>query len=320
MIANFKCPKEIKRYDRTQNITLKTGFYNIDRTILGLDLGQVSIVSGTNGSGKSTVLNQIALNVIMQGYGVGIFSGEMTDWRLMNWLYMQCAGRDNVSVGNDKDGNNFYYVKDNIKDEIDTWLDEKLFIYDNDSGTSIEDIGKNVQDLLLNKRNVKLIIIDNLMSMDIQKSGYDKYEAQKQVILKLTRLAKMLNVHIVFVCHPTKVKDFIRKEDISGSSDLANAVDNIFLVHRVTQDFKKRSMEFFGWSDSHPIYSYDNVIEIAKNRELGSIEKLVGLFFEVETKRFLNTKDEYKHYGWETMHQQATILSPIDEKEIEGIF
>lgn len=319
MIANFKSPKEIKRYDRTQSIILKTGNASIDKTILGLDLGQVSIVSGINGSGKSSWLNQVALDVIMQGYGVGIFSGELTDWRLMNWLYLQTAGRDYVSTGKDNDGNEYYYVKDSVKDKIDNWLDENLFIYDNNGGVDIDTVGKNVQSLLLNKKNVKLIIIDNLMSMDISRNGSDKYDAQKQVILKLTTLAKMLNVHIIFVCHPVKCKDFIRKEDISGSSDLANAVDNIFLVHRVTQDFKKRSMEFFGWGESHPIYTYDNVIEIAKNRELGSIEKLCGMYFELKTKRFLNSKEEYKHYGWEDNNDEQQLM-PLDNVDVSDIF
>lgn len=319
MIANFKSPREIKRYDRSKSITLKTGNTLIDRTILGLDLGQVSIVSGINGSGKSSWLNQVALDVIMQGYGVGIFSGELTDWRLMNWLYLQGAGKFNVTTGKDKDGNEFYYVKDDIKDQIDDWLDEKLYIYDNNSGVDIDTVGRNVQKLLIEKTNVKLVIIDNLMSMDIQKSGADKYEAQKQVILKLTTLAKMLNVHIVFVCHPTKVKDFIRKEDISGSSDLANAVDNIFLVHRVTQDFKKRSMDFFGWTDTHPIYTYDNVIEIAKNRELGSIEKLCGMYFEPQTKRFLNDREEYKQYAWQTTPVQEQLV-PMEDADVSDIF
>lgn len=53
------------------------------------------------------------------------------------------------------------------------------------------------------------------------------------------------------------------------------------------------------------------MIEIAKNRELGAIEKLCGFYFETETKRILNNKDEYVHYAWETIG---------DQKEIENIF
>ena len=136
MLYNFKTAKEIKRVDRSNSIIIKTGLKLIDETIQGLDLGQVSIVSGSNGSAKSTVLNQIALNVIEQGYGVGIFSGELSDWRLMNWLYLQCAGPKNVKKATNKAGEelNFYTVSDYNKDKIDEWLGDRLYIYDNDGG------------------------------------------------------------------------------------------------------------------------------------------------------------------------------------------
>lgn len=316
MVYNFKTAKEIKRIDRSSTVILKTGLKKIDDTIGGLDLGQVSIVSGSNGSAKSTILNQIALNIIMQGYSVGIFSGELTDWRLMNWLYLQCAGKDNVKQAKNKSGEllNFYVTTDYVKDQIDDWLNDKLFIYDNDAGVSIDQIGKSIQILIMNNPKVKFVILDNLMSMNIQKFGNDKYEAQKEVVLSLCQLAKKFEVHIVFVCHPTKIRDFIRKEDISGSSDLANAVDNIFIFHRNTSDFKKRTKDFFGWSDDNPAYQYDNIIEIAKNRELGSIEKLCGFYFEPSCKRVLNEKNENIVYGWQNRTQQ-TELTPIDDDE-----
>ena len=318
MIANFKSPKEIKRVDRSNATILKTGLKKIDDTIQGLDLGQVTIVSGTNGSAKSTILNQVALNVIMQGYGVGIFSGELSDWRLMNWLHLQCAGASNVHQAKNKQGEllNFYTTNEFVNDKIDNWLDEKLYIYDNDGGVAIDKIGKSIQSLLVERPNVKLIILDNLMSMNIQKYGGDKYEAQKNLVLDLCQVAKKLNVHIVFVCHPTKVRDFIRKEDISGSSDLANAVDNIFIFHRNTTDFKRRSQDFFGWDDSHPIYEFDNIIEIAKNRELGSIEKLCGFYFDVTCKRIMNEKGENIHYGWEESGTQCELVPLPDEDDL----
>lgn len=316
MICNFKTAREIKRIDRSNAIIIKTGLKMIDDTIQGLDLGQVSIISGINGSAKSTVLNQVALNVIEQGYSVGIFSGELTDWRLMNWLYLQAAGPANVKKATNKQGEelNFYVTSDYNKSKIDEWLGEKLYIYDNDGGMGIDQVGNSIQELVKTDRRVKLIILDNLMCLDIKKYGTDKYDAQKETILRLTQFAKKNEIHIVFVCHPTKSLSFLRKESISGSSDLANAVDNIFICHRNTQDFKVRSKEFFGWTDEHPIYQYDNIIEIAKNRELGCIETLCGFYFDTTCKRFLNYKEEKHQYPWEIGYKQQE-LKEIDNDD-----
>ena len=55
----------------------------------------------------------------------------------------------------------------------------------------------------------------------------------------------------------------------------------------------------FGWNDNHDLYEFSNVIEVCKNRDLGIQDLFVGIHYEVESKRFLNSKFEVKHYGWE---------------------
>ena len=112
-------------------------------------------------------------------------------------------------------------------------------------------------------------------------------------------LAKELNIHIHFVCHPRKATSFLRKEDIAGTGDLTNIADNVYIMHRVNQDFKVRTKEMFKWRDDNEIYQYTNVIEICKNREFGWQDMMIGMYFEVESKRLLNTPNEEKKYGWE---------------------
>ena len=49
---------KIKRKDKTQYTYIKSGYTKIDQLIGGFVLGQVSVWSGLNGSGKSAFLNQ----------------------------------------------------------------------------------------------------------------------------------------------------------------------------------------------------------------------------------------------------------------------
>ena len=47
-----------------------------------------------------------------------------------------------------------------------------------------------------------------------------------------------------------------------------------------------------------------------KNRDLGHQDEMIGLYFEVESKRLLNNQYENKVFGWE---QQANLEQAIQD-------
>ena len=91
---------------------------------------------------------------------------------------------------------------------------------------------------------------------------------------------------------------FLRLDDISGSADLANAVDNAFIVHRNNNDFKRLSAQMFGWDDEDEVYEGTNVVEIAKDRDGGNQDVFIPLYYEKESKRLKNDFTENRIYSW----------------------
>lgn len=316
-IPNWKTMSEISDNDENCSF-IKTGIKKLDKATQGLILGATSIWTGSNGSNKSGMVGQIALNVInSEQCKVAIFSGELPDKRFKRWLYVQASGKDhNIRKRNEQGEEiDFFETPQPIKDKITAWLDDRLYLYDNKVGFEIEQVGNAINGLLKNDKEVKLVFVDNLFVIGIGKLSVDKYEAQKQLLLRMTRIAQTQNVHIAFICHPTKLKSLIRKEDVSGSSDITNCADQVFILHRNTVDFRSRSKEYFGWKDEHEIYGFDNIIEIAKDRENGNIEQLVGLYYEKESKRVLNYKGENIHYGWERNGKQTSFMQIADDEQ-----
>ena len=286
--------KDIK--DETIEVEhIKSNINNFDKKVKGFALGELSVWSGSNASAKSTFLNQMAIESINQGYKVAIYSGELIPERLLKWIEMQCAGKKNMFYDKVKD---IYYVDKGYKELIKKWLNGKLFIYNNDLGNKAKDIIEQLR-LVIKKNDIKVLILDNMMSMDLKNLGDNKYETQSLLIQQLSALAKELNIHIHFVCHPRKATSFLRKEDIAGTGDLTNIADNVYIMHRVNEDFKVRTKEMFKWKEDNPIYEYTNILEICKNREYGWQDQMIGMYFEIESKRLLNTPDEVKKYGWE---------------------
>ena len=292
---HFLRMQDIEVVDRSQIVSIKTGIDALDKKLIGMNKGELSIWSGGNGSGKSTFLSQIALETISRGFNVAMFSGELTSNRAKSWLQLQAAGRAHTRLS---DNGVSYYVPKYKADAIDAWAADKLWIYNNQYGIKVNSV---IDDFVrhIEKHHTDVVIIDNLMSLDLTEIRGEKYDRQTTLVLTLSEFAKKYNVHIHFVCHPRKPVGFLRKSDISGSADLTNAADNVFMMHRVNQDFIRLGGEFLGKSEISKYEDFSNVIEIMKNRDLGVSDEFVGVYYEPESKRMLNYRQENKRFGWD---------------------
>lgn len=297
------CMSDIKKVDLSDIENMKTGFRELDRLIVGLYVGEVSIISGNNSSGKSSWINSIILNIIQQGKKVALWSGELPATILKVWILNVAAGKNYLKLSNKGDGK--YYTPNSVSEKICSWMDGKFFLYNNEYTNKWEQIFHDMEELC--SIGVKLFILDNLFSLDIDIFDGDKNNKQKELILNICKFAKNKKVHLILVAHPRKVTTLLRKTDISGSSDLTNAVDNVFIVHRVNDDFMKAGADFWGKKKVDDLAGFGNCVEIAKNRMYGVVDSICGMYYEVESRRFKNSNEEYIHYGWEEQGSQQSI-------------
>ena len=299
----------VAKVDLTKLEKVKTGYTELDNRIGGLYMSEVTILSGSNASGKSSWLNSVLLNVVQQNYKAALWSGELRADVLKSWIQMVAAGKDNLRSSQYDQGR--YYVPDNIGRKIDEWLDGKFFLYNNKYGSVASQVLHDIK--ILTQAGVKFFVIDNMMSMNIDVFEGDKNDKQKQFILALKDFAMKEQVHVVLVAHPRKSVAFLRKTDISGSGDIINAVDNCFIFHRVNEDFIHAITEFYGAAMASRLRQYGNVLSVEKNRLMGVVDLLVGMYYEIESRRFKNTVDEKRVYGWRSdLGEQTSFLVQKD--------
>lgn len=303
----------IKKVDLTRLEKVKTGFHELDNNIVGLYMSEVTVLSGSNSSGKSSWLNSLLLNIVNQGEKIALWSGELRPDILKTWIQMVAAGKNNLKQSPYKDGK--YYVPNDVSERIDTWLDGKFFLYNNEYGTRWNQIFHDMEELL--KVGVKVFVLDNLFSLDIDLFDGDKNNKQRELIIQIKDFAKKNQVHIILVAHPRKVMTFLRKNDISGSSDITNAVDNVFIIHRVNNDFTKAISEFYDNATANRYSSYGNVLSIEKNRMYGVVDVMCGFQYEIESRRFKNDINENIRYGWETSEYNYQVRTPYVEDDSE---
>jgi hypothetical protein len=273
---------------------VKSGIADIDKKLRGLKKGYVTVMSGLRASGKSSVISEMVLDAVETGNNAAVFSGELAPKNFMRWMDLQAAGRGYTEPTQFE---GYYNVSRKYKEQIAEWLGQHFFLYNNDYGNDYRAVAEQFEKAIEEKK-LDLLILDNLMAFNILCLSDNKFDAQTAFTLDIQRIAKKHNTHVLFVAHPRKAMGFLRLDDISGTADLGNAVDNALIVHRVNNDFKRLSKMMFDWKDDNPLFKSTNVIEIAKDRDGGTQDYFIPLYYEQETKRLKNYLAENKIYGW----------------------
>ena len=272
---------------------VKTGFYEIDSALGGgICYGQVCLLTGKRGNGKSTFMSNIVANALDQGVGVFAYSGELAGYHFKRWLNCQLAGNDYMLTEKNEYGDDVYTIDPEISKRISEWYRGKAFIYDNEfiedkeETTALTEIVKEVA----SRRNVKLICIDNLMTaIDTVTEQSNLYLAQSNFVGELKKIAVRYDVAIILVAHPRKQgKDTdaeFDNDDVAGSGDITNKVDIVLSYGRAKEGA-----------------DHDCELVISKNRLAGTLRmgaNKILLNYSAKTKRVFGMRSLNKRYGWE---------------------
>ena len=298
---------EIEDEDRSQIVSIPSGITQYDKECCGYDKPSLSVWSGNNGSAKTTLLNQLALNAVDKGFKVAIYSGELRGKRMKRWLVLQAAGKQYNRKSNYNDYD--YYTPNNIREKIVNWLGDKLYNYNTKYSNNVEQVCAEVTKLVKEK-GIDMIIMDNLSCLDIDGFDGSVNEQQKASIKTILRLVNELEIAGHLVIHPKKSEGFLRKNDVSGVKTLTDLADSVYFVHRWNQDTQNAAKEFLSPMVFSELNSSGttNIVEVIKQREFGEAEgHIYKLYYEPESRRLKNSIAETVHYGWESEGEQQDI-------------
>lgn len=287
---------EIENFDPTEIPKVKSSIPLVNKFIGGFMEGMLTIWSGTNGSGKSTFLNQQMIESVEQDKPCCVVSGELPHGMLRYWLELQAAGPKKVKSKLDPARDEIsYYLPKQMKKKIRRWAKDKLFVYDSFDSLKPNDI-LEVFKGLARRYGVKHFLVDNLMVINYEASRSEKYNKQAQFIKKMKNFAMDFDTHVHVVAHPRKPKGVITKEDIAGLYEITNYADNVGAMHRITEKNKKHFSE--------KEQEADNILEIFKSRLYGRQDISMRLKFNEPSKRFFqygDNKGRNKSYSWEEL-------------------
>jgi twinkle protein len=200
-------------------------------------LGTVLILTGRNGNGKSVFLNQeFIAEPLNQGMDVFVYSAELGRPLLKNWIELVAASRDKIELIN----NTVHRIDAETKKMIREWYKGRIFVYDNDKDLRAESI-LNKLEAVVRRNGVKVAIIDNLLTVDLNCSQTSEWLEQKKFMVRLINFASEYNIFIVLVAHPRKTDEFRRltSDDVGGAGAITNLAHLVLSIHKYTKREKE---------------------------------------------------------------------------------
>lgn len=303
---NAECVKPLSKVsspDLNSLQRIETGIYELDEALDGgIVLGQVCILSGKRGDGKSTLMSQMVADAIEQGYGVFIYSAELPDYHFKGWLNLQVAGEENLIGKQNRYGITNYIIKPEVQEKIDRWYDGKAFIFDNSFTDEHPESEVKLIDIIeqtIKQNGVQLICIDNLMTaMESVRNQNELYMAQGKFVGQLKKLAIKYKVAVILIAHPRKSgkdgdKEF-DSDEIAGSADITNKVDIVLNYSRPKKE-----------------EAYQRILTLEKNRLYGVLlqkDKAIHMYYNSKTKQITGERQREKRYGWRNNDLQAVEI------------
>lgn len=284
---------DVKSVDLEAQEHIKTGIFDVDKVIGGLYMGSVTVLTGRRGEGKSTLASQIIANALDQKdpngqpYSVFIYSGELPNYHFKRWLDLQIAGSNHIITSTNGYGTEVYDLAEDTVAKINAWYHDRAYIYDNNIVLSEMDT-ENKESLVqtiekeIQRHDVKLVLIDNLMTAIDVDLDIDLYRAQSKFVNMVKRLALKYNVAVLLIAHPRKGADDgkLTNESISGSGDITNRVDTVLTYAKVKDAPDKGN------------------IGIVKNRLTGNVAEDIKVRYGKKSKRIgCNNSEWDREYG-----------------------
>lgn len=285
---------DIEELDMSQVGGVKTGLKPVDKELVKLYNGTLTILSGRPGSGKTSLIDQIAAESMDNGNPVFLFSKELPPRLSANWFNTIIAGRRNQTLVEKPDGASFYVVPYDTQKKMQNFYKNKLLIYKDSEPNDSESVMRSAEECV-RKYGAKLVILDNLMMLDLKADSESMNLAQTKLVNELINFASKYDVVVVLIAHPKKTADMtsdVSMYDISGSSNIINLAIRSIGLRRVSKKEKEDPRSEWG--------KYDVVLTIIKDRLFGKQDIQIGLWYDNRSRRFYTDYEEYdRKFAWD---------------------
>jgi len=270
-IINANNKKEIFKYN--------TGINNLDKLLGGIDDGELIIIAARPSMGKTSLISNICIETIKNGFGVLIESLEMDANKIMKRLISAKSGEYLSDIKNGT-------IQDQIKfnDTIDFFNTEELLIND-ESYISLYQLQTKIKRALRKNPNIKNIFIDH--TGKIKLSGQTREDIEigyiTNTLKKIAREHKIRVFLLQQLNRSLESRDDKRPilSDLKNSGNIEEDADIVLGLYRDSY-YKSKEKKY----EEAEIEKAEIIILKNRNGKLGTAQ----VWFEKPTSSFKNKK------------------------------
>jgi twinkle protein len=309
-------PEELKKAsDYTGDVVAE--FYPTGGKLPGFDMpwqkipfrflrGEVSIITGCNGHGKSLLWGQVMLAGTLQNERCCIASFEMSPKKTLARLVRQSTG-DKLPKVEDIEG-------------CLEWLSDKIWLFAL-VGTGKVDKMLQVFEYAWRRHGIRHFLVDSLLKLGLNE---DDYNGQKAIMERLCDWANVTGAHVHLVAHPRKEDESmpVGKMSVRGGGAITDLTFNIFSIwrnkakEREVQDYKDTNVLPPKKSLDEMMSAPDCILTIEKSRNVEDAEGKYGLWYDSRGMIYKGSRDAppislYREHKRHTREQDEP--NPFDD-------
>lgn len=231
--------QEYLRTSRARSPQLET-LPRLSNILKGFRPGELTIFTGPTGSGKTTVLSQISLDLAAQEVPVLWGSFEVRNARLLQAMLQQIATEPILleeEVEQVTGTNRIPSASDQLFEAAYERLTQlPVHLMDVFGSTPLEHVLGAMEEAV-QARGSRLIILDNLQFMlsGQGSSNFDKFDLVDQAVAAVRHFCNRHPVHVVLVVHPRKELDEtpLGLCSVSGTAKATQEADNVIVLQKL---------------------------------------------------------------------------------------
>jgi len=219
---------------KSERVLIPTGFTGLDKMLIGFEPGDLVIIGGRSGMGKSAFVGNLAINRATAGYGVAIHSAEMARHAIVRRL-MAAVGRASASQmrAGKIDTENYRRLV-----EAAEKLDTMPIAIDDGKGATIADLRNRIKRLSMpGGRRVSVVAVDYLQLLKPAGRGGNREGDVAAIARGLKELAAELQVVMLALSQISRGVEGRQDKrpgmaDLRESGEIEQAADAILLLYR----------------------------------------------------------------------------------------